>query len=526
MTDSMAVLRAAIAAETERQTQLMRDCRAAEAERLEAEERQKLRRDLESQMISSQSVADQIRYQQALRRQIDADYVHSERLSTHVHDHVPGKGSSHLETINYNIHIIQVEHVWCVQGLSWLLQSLTQEQRNCVSSDVFKVDANDTESSYRLVFSPNAIDFIAEEEDDFQMFDKSLQGSLALVRAASSCGTNIEVNFFVEGRDGFVQWGESTRMAWPGPADEDEGLACLVLGPDLDAESSGVFGLSFQDLLRSQWVRNDEIKFKVQIKERAMPNPSYEDVIRLGVKGSKAREPEVEVPPSTLAADMLSMLIEGRHSDLTLEVSAADGGKAPVRFSAHANILSQRSEVFRLTLSHEMRESETRTIVIRDLEPLVIKALLHFLYADDFESVEKVLGEEEQTPAGADTASSSTATLGEGGSDASRWMARLRALLAAAHRYQVTRLLRWCEQQLCKHLDQPSVCELLELSLLYEAVELQAACLKYIKAHMAEVVKLAEFATLSSSALVRVHMHVAGVEPPETHGRKRKRGEE
>jgi len=50
MTDSMASLRAAIAAETERQTQLMRDCRAAEAERLEAEERQKLEGKLRSRM--------------------------------------------------------------------------------------------------------------------------------------------------------------------------------------------------------------------------------------------------------------------------------------------------------------------------------------------------------------------------------------------------------------------------------------------------------------------------------------------
>ena len=68
------------------------------------------------------------------------------------------------------------------------------------------------------------------------------------------------------------------------------------------------------------------------------------------------------MPPSTLQADLLSLLTEGRHSDVSIE--AVYGEAAPVAFSAHTNILSQRSDVFAAAFSHEMRESTTRTLTV------------------------------------------------------------------------------------------------------------------------------------------------------------------
>ena len=67
-----------------------------------------------------------------------------------------------------------------------------------------------------------------------------------------------------------------------------------------------------------------------------------------------------QVPPSTLQADLLSLLTEGRHSDVTIE--AVYGEAAPVAFSAHTGVLSQRSDVFAAAFAHEMRESTTRTL--------------------------------------------------------------------------------------------------------------------------------------------------------------------
>ena len=99
----------------------------------------------------------------------------------------------------------------------------------------------------------------------------------------------------------------------------------------------------------------------------------------------------------------------------------------------------------------------------------------------------------------------------------------MEAVLAAAHKYGVTRLLRWCEQQLCEQLTPASAVSLLELARLYEASQLRLGCLQVMKAHMGEVVTRPEFAALSQEALVLFHRHCAGVDPEEADGHKRKR---
>ena len=46
---------------------------------------------------------------------------------------------------------------------------------------------------------------------------------------------------------------------------------CCVIGPDLEAEAKGVFGLPFDELLTSKWVKDDSITFKVVVKEAPRP---------------------------------------------------------------------------------------------------------------------------------------------------------------------------------------------------------------------------------------------------------------
>ena len=409
-------------------------------------------------------------------------------------------------------------------------------------SDVFEIDKSDDDhdSSYRLVLSPKANGFFRDgmkheaEGLNFSRFDHTTaRGSLALVRTASRFGSNVDVTFLVKGNNGdFVQWGERTRLAWQG---DDENSKCLVLGPDLAEKRKGVFGLPFEALLQSDWVQKDAITFKVKIQERVMqetPRGLYD----LGDTPAKEPERTVELPPSTLAADMLAMVTSGQYSDLAVEVIEAEGAP-PLRFDAHATILCQRSEVFRAALSHQMSESQSRVISIKGVPPLAVKALLHFLYTDAFEPVEAVIAEHEAAvheaaaaaaDAGASAADASSSERVGGalkdGESTSR-LTLLRALLSVAHMYQVVRLLRWCERQLCKYLRRVSVCELLEVSMLYEATELQICCLEFMQAHAADVVKAPEFARLSSEALVLYHMHCVGLKPLEAT-RKRKRRDE
>jgi len=411
------------------------------------------------------------------------------------------------------------EYVWTLSGLSWLPLGIAQQEQTCTLSGVFEVDREDEDSSYVLAFSPKAESVIydaprdsyCDELQPYTYVDSTLRGTLALIRRKAYYGTNLDVAFFVKRSGEFQQWGERRRVVVPAVPSSDS--YCFVIGPDLDElpSAKGVFGLPFDELLKSEWVQDDSITFKVAIEEIVMGQhpdvDGYVDVAR--TTAFAAPLPAIEMPPPTMSDDMIAMLTEGRHSDVAIE--AVFEGAPPMRFTAHANILSQRSPVFAASLAHGMRESTTRTIIVSDVPPLVLKALLHFIYTDDVEQVRKVLQEEN---ANGDAADISTAA------------PQHQAVLAAAHKYQVPRLLRWSEQQLCNGISDEMVCSLLGLAHLYEATALERNCLEYMQANMAEVVKRPEFSQLSPECLVKINLYCAGVEPAAQHvGGKRRRGE-
>jgi len=437
-------------------------------------------------------------------------------------------------SFSYDNRLASGEYIWEIKGLSWLPPALEQEKRSCTSSSPFEIDLEDSDSSYRLCYSPRAVDLLHDDEEEYQIFDEDLRGTLVLIRKSAVYGTNIDVTFFVRDSEGeFVQWGDSIRKAWLAPDDDDP--RCLVIGPDLEEDTKGIFGLSFEDLCCSQWVHNDSIAFKVMIKEITMTSQGH---FRLDKREETIEEKEqaVNVPPSTLAEEMIAMLTEGHNSDVTIRVEPADG--LPVIFAAHANILSLRSEVFRATLSHPMQESAASTIVVRDMPPVAMKALLYFLYADDFDQVERVLREEGSVEERSTERSTERHVErsrdgrkgGRGGGkllvDQINQQVILSDVLAASHKYQVTRLLRWCEKRLCQQINLDTACSLLAFALLYGAEELLARCLKFMKAHQADVVVREDFASLSNDPLVAFHKHCAGVElSPLDISRKRKRAD-
>ena len=88
----------------------------------------------------------------------------------------------------------------------------------------------------------------------------------------------------------------------------------------------------------------------------------------------------------------------------------------------------------------------------------------------------------------------------------------------------MTRLLRWSEQQLCKHVVEETVCSLLSLAHVYGSPELEHSCLRFVKANMAAVVQRPDFASLAPALLVKSSMFCAGV--GAAPGGKRKRGVE
>ena len=96
-----------------------------------------------------------------------------------------------------------------------------------------------------------------------------------------------------------------------------------------------------------------------------------------------------------------------------------------------------------------MKESTSNEIIISDFDHDVVKEFVCFLYLDTC--------------------------------DTSTFEAK--SLLAIAHKYEVKGLLKLCEEYLIKTLSIDTTVDLLRLSDLYEAKELKANALKFIKSN-------------------------------------------
>merc|ERR1712150_189792 len=102
------------------------------------------------------------------------------------------------------------------------------------------------------------------------------------------------------------------------------------------------------------------------------------------------------------------------------------------------------------------------------------------------------------------------------------------------HKYQVSRLQRWCEHGLCGCVSIEGACSLLCEAHLYEAKSLEMHCLEFIKVNFRKVVETDAFASLAQDwpqVHLKITLHNAGFEEnvraatleKQQNARKRKR---
>ncbi|KAL7098244.1 hypothetical protein ACP275_09G004800 [Erythranthe tilingii] len=151
--------------------------------------------------------------------------------------------------------------------------------------------------------------------------------------------------------------------------------------------------------------------------------------------------------------DFLGMLSSGEGSDVVLNV----GGD---KYHAHKFILSARSSVFESIFSSHIRASDQQEMVIRDVEPGVFKALLHFVYSDTLPGNERSLVD------GYAFGKSLSNTIGA-------------KLLAAADKYDIKRLKSICESHLWRSISLSRFTEIISLAVKYNASELKHLCFKF-----------------------------------------------
>ena len=153
--------------------------------------------------------------------------------------------------------VAKTEHVWRIEGFSWVPCVLEQLRQNVATSgDVL------SDMSIRFHYSPRA-SYLCDQH----------HGSLAIVVTTNE-RIAIRYRIYIKARDGeFVQWGETRDVVhWSETA---------AYGPDVHwpghaPASVGIFGLSHQELLQSEWVQNDTLTVKVELEVRSDALPGWQ----------------------------------------------------------------------------------------------------------------------------------------------------------------------------------------------------------------------------------------------------------
>ncbi|KAF0900456.1 hypothetical protein E2562_032064 [Oryza meyeriana var. granulata] len=183
--------------------------------------------------------------------------------------------------------------------------------------------------------------------------------------------------------------------------------------------------------------------------------------------------PKVAVPPSDITVHLGKLLELKEAADVTFYVGEDT-------FAAHKIVLAMRSPVFKVELFGPMREAGAQVIPIKDMQPGVFKALLHFIYTDSLPTIDDLVGDDR----------------GE----------MIRHLLVAADRYAMERLKLICESDLCENLDVQTVAATLALADQHHCASLKDACIEFMpSSSMDDIVATQGFVDLKTncpSALV------------------------
>merc|ERR1719253_631066 len=164
-----------------------------------------------------------------------------------------------------------------------------------------------------------------------------------------------------------------------------------LFGPDVCSKSevpAGVFGMSHNELIKSEWVIDDMLIVKLKVEVR----PTDVEVFA-------ERQPTITVPPSKLADEFLLLLDSGIGSDVKFVVQGEE-------IRAHSHILSARSRVLQRQFDNGMEETHSKEVVIADCQPDVFKAFLRHLYSDGFDCLNCVARQKEKEPVDANISSS------------------------------------------------------------------------------------------------------------------------
>lgn len=193
----------------------------------------------------------------------------------------------------------------------------------------------------------------------------------------------------------------------------------------------------------------------------------------VGVVRSRMERPKqyrISVPPSDMGKSFKELL----DNEIGCDIVFAVGDE---RFKAHKLVLAARSPVFRAQFFGLVGNPNEDTVVVKDVEPSIFKAMLFYIYSDSLPGVHEIMGS---------NSSCSFAIM-------------VQHLLAAADRYGLDRLKLLCESNLCDEITVETVPTTLSLAEQHRCTQLKAACLKFAAANLNAVMHSEGFRYLEES---------------------------
>lgn len=154
---------------------------------------------------------------------------------------------------------------------------------------------------------------------------------------------------------------------------------------------------------------------------------------------------------SKLGTDMSQLLTNPQQMFADMRLVC---GQEKEEILCHTNILAARSPVFQAMFQHDMKEARTMRVTVPDLEPNVVRYMLHYIYT----GVVKCEG-------------------------------RYEDLLAAADKYSLLELKSTCEENLCMDTKVESVLSRLVLADRHNAARLKSVCVELLVGNRHVVIK-------------------------------------
>ncbi|KAM0885218.1 hypothetical protein ACQ4PT_030488 [Festuca glaucescens] len=163
-----------------------------------------------------------------------------------------------------------------------------------------------------------------------------------------------------------------------------------------------------------------------------------------------SEEPTLSSPSRThVPADVNEGLIRFISHEVPMDVSVEVGDET---FRAHRRFLAAQSLVFAALFTGPMRENTAPSVRIDDMEPLVFKAMLDFIYRGKMPPLD----------------------------DEGDRIAMTQHLLVAANRYDLQRLKSICAEKLRTHINTSTVATTLELAQRHGCRALKDACFDFL----------------------------------------------